>query len=314
MACQHSRQRHSVAGSNQKTNTHHISPMNHILCIIIGALLFAAIAPFIAPQGGRELFANAITAINITPKGRGTRLADASFTVRYLLAKAGSDASHIAICDATSKPLAVVPDMTPTTDQANSDLSYPLPINVLGLNEDTERMVASGVIAVDDVVAADAGGKVRTLPTAAGAYYVVGRALTASTGNNDLVEVAPTLPYLHRVGVGYALAGVGDGGAVAQITTSATGVTLNTFSGQITTVALTTAAGAEERFTVTNSKVAAGDTIALGSTYNGAGTPMLGVVNVAAGAFDLVITNLHAAAALNAALVANFAVIKAQIT
>lgn len=108
-------------------------------------------------------------------------------------------------------------------------------------------------------------------------------------------------------GVGYA---TGAGGAVTQITSSATGVTLNKVTGQITTVALTTAAAAEERFTVTNSAVAATDSIALGTTYNGAGTPMLGVVNVAAGAFDVVITNLHAANALNAAMVINFAVIK----
>lgn len=108
-------------------------------------------------------------------------------------------------------------------------------------------------------------------------------------------------------GVGYA---TGAGGAVTQITSSATGVTLSKVTGQITTVALTTAAAAEERFTVTNTNVAATDVIALSTTYNGAGTPMLGVVNVTAGAFDIVITNLHAANALNAVLVINFAVIK----
>lgn len=108
-------------------------------------------------------------------------------------------------------------------------------------------------------------------------------------------------------GVGYA---TGAGGAVTQITNSATGVTLSKVTGQITTVALTTAAAAEERFTVTNTNVAATDVIALSTTYNGAGTPIMGVVNVAAGAFDIVITNLHAANALNAVMVINFAVIK----
>lgn len=107
---------------------------------------------------------------------------------------------------------------------------------------------------------------------------------------------------------GYTQAGVG--GAVTQITTSATGVTLSKPCGQITTVALTTAAAAEERFTVTNTLIAATDTISLGTTYAGAGTPALSVMNIVAGAFDLVITNLHAANALNAALIANFAIIK----
>lgn len=107
---------------------------------------------------------------------------------------------------------------------------------------------------------------------------------------------------------GYA---TGAGGAVTQITNAATGVTLSKPCGQITTVALTTAAAAEERFTVTNTLVAATDVIVLGTTYNGAGTPMLSVVKVAAGSFDIVITNVHAANALDAVMVINFAVIKA---
>jgi len=108
-------------------------------------------------------------------------------------------------------------------------------------------------------------------------------------------------------GVGY---GTGAGGAVTQATNSSTGVTINTPTGQITTVALTTAAGAEERFTVTNSSVAATDVPVLSTTYNGNGTVALSVQKVAAGAFDIVITNLHASSAFNAAMVINFSVIK----
>lgn len=104
--------------------------------------------------------------------------------------------------------------------------------------------------------------------------------------------------------------GTGAGGAITQITNSATGVTINTSTGQITTVALTTAAGAEERFTVTNSSVAATDIPVVSTTYNGAGTVGLSVQKVGAGVFDIVITNLHASAAFNAAMVINFAVIK----
>lgn len=104
----------------------------------------------------------------------------------------------------------------------------------------------------------------------------------------------------------------GAGGAITQATSSSTGVTLNKVCGQITTVALTTAAAAEEVFTVTNSKVAATDVIALCiGTYAGNGTPIANVKNVQAGQFDVVITNLHASSALNAALLLNFAVIKA---
>lgn len=108
-------------------------------------------------------------------------------------------------------------------------------------------------------------------------------------------------------GVGYA---TGAGGAVTQATSASTGVTLNKVTGQITTVALTTAAGAEERFTVTNSSVAATDVVVLGTTYDGNGTPLLSVQKIAAGAFDIVISNAHASAEFNAAMVINFSVIK----
>lgn len=78
----------------------------------------------------------------------------------------------------------------------------------------------------------------------------------------------------------------------------------------MTAVALTTAAAAEEEFTVNNSLVAATDIIALSTTYAGAGTPILSVKGVSAGSFRIVISNVHAANALNAAMVINFAVIK----
>ena len=108
-------------------------------------------------------------------------------------------------------------------------------------------------------------------------------------------------------GVGYS---TGAGGAVTQITSAATGVTLSKPCGQITTVALTTAAAAEERFTVTNTLVDANDIVVVGTTYAGAGTPIVTATKNAAGAFDIVITNVHASAALDALMIINFAVIK----
>lgn len=109
---------------------------------------------------------------------------------------------------------------------------------------------------------------------------------------------------------GFGIA-TGYGGTVTQATSASTGVTLSKRSGQITTVALTTAAGAEEVFTVTNTEVDAKDVVVVGTTYAGAGTPLVSVKQIAADAFDIVITNLHASAALDAAVVVNFVVIKA---
>lgn len=109
------------------------------------------------------------------------------------------------------------------------------------------------------------------------------------------------------VAIGY---GSGAGGAVTQATNASTGVTINNPTGQITTVALTTAAAAEEVFTVTNAMCAATDIPIVSTTYAGAGTVQVTTKKVATGAFDIVIANLHASSALNAAVVINFAIVK----
>jgi len=104
---------------------------------------------------------------------------------------------------------------------------------------------------------------------------------------------------------------VSDGGTVTQITSPTTGVTLSTLSGQITTVAGTLAANTEETFTVTNTKVTALDTpiVTLASTAS-TGTPVAVCSAVAAGSFDITVTNLHATVALDALLVINFNIIQ----
>lgn len=161
--------------------------------IISLALLLVAAALIHLPsfRKGVEQFANALI-VNVTPKGRATFTADAAFTQRYLLATVGSTAASMAICGDASVPLGVVPDMTSSTD---TDLSYPLPCNLLGLNEDTERMIANSAIARGDTVVAAANGLVQTLPGTTGTYWVVGRANSATAANGDQVEVIPAFPY-----------------------------------------------------------------------------------------------------------------------
>lgn len=110
-------------------------------------------------------------------------------------------------------------------------------------------------------------------------------------------------------GIGYA---TGAGGAVTQITDSSTAVTLNKICGQITTVALTTAAAAEEVFDVNNSVLISTDVVVASiSGYSGSGTPFVTVRKTSDGIFRLVISNLHASAALDEAITINFAIIKA---
>ena len=100
--------------------------------------------------------------------------------------------------------------------------------------------------------------------------------------------------------------------AVTQATSITTGVTCNAYTGVITTVSQTVAGGAEASFTVTNSKVAATDTVVVSiKTHTSAGLFFPAVTAVAAGSFQISLANLDAAAGNNV-LVLNFAVIKAE--
>lgn len=100
--------------------------------------------------------------------------------------------------------------------------------------------------------------------------------------------------------------------AVTQLTNISTAVTCNAYSGVVTTVSQTVAAGAEAEFTVNNNLVAATDVVvACIKTHTSAGDFIVGVSAIAAGSFKLRLTNLNAATAGNNVLVINFVVLKA---
>lgn len=112
-------------------------------------------------------------------------------------------------------------------------------------------------------------------------------------------------------GAGYA---TGAGGTVTQATSITTAVTLNKAVGEVVTVSAATAAGAEDTFTVNNSLVGANDLVVVHlKSTSSAGTPMCFCSAVAAGSFNITITNLHAATALNNTLTIGFAVVKGVV-
>lgn len=112
-----------------------------------------------------------------------------------------------------------------------------------------------------------------------------------------------------RSGIGYAK---GAGGTVTQATNRSTGVTLSKLSGAITTDATSLAAAAEATFTVTNTRVEIGDVVVICSrSGQTAGTSFAYVSAVAAGSFNITLSNLHASTADTGAMIINFAVIKA---
>lgn len=100
--------------------------------------------------------------------------------------------------------------------------------------------------------------------------------------------------------------------AVTQASSITTGVTCSAYSGVITTVSQTVAAGAEAEFTVTNTLVAATDVVvACIKTHTSAGSFIVATSAVADGSFKLHLTNIHASTAGNNVLLINFIVLKA---
>ena len=106
------------------------------------------------------------------------------------------------------------------------------------------------------------------------------------------------------------LAGPTAGGTVTQATSKATGVTLNTESGQITMDNAQLDAGVEVTFTVTNDKIAATDCVVVNHGSAGtAGSYLVGVSTIAAGSFKITVTNASAGN-LSEAIVINFVALK----
>lgn len=97
--------------------------------------------------------------------------------------------------------------------------------------------------------------------------------------------------YLGNVG-GFAGYGTGQGGAVTQATSKATGVTLNTPAGAITMHAANLAAGAAVSFTLTCSTLGANDALICHRKSGGtAGAYRVEVDSVAAGSAVITVTN-----------------------
>jgi hypothetical protein len=109
-------------------------------------------------------------------------------------------------------------------------------------------------------------------------------------------------------GIGYA---TGAGGTVTQLTSKATGVTLNKTCGQITMNAAALAAAAEVSFTLTNSTIAANDVVFV-SIKSGATAAayFVTVGATAAGSCSITLGNTSAGS-LSETVVLNFVVIKA---
>jgi len=135
--------------------------------------------------------------------------------------------------------------------------------------------------------------------------------ITSCTGSPTLTALTAT-GNIRITGTGSLGYSTGSGGAVTQLTSKTTGVTLNKSNGKITMEA-TTAIGiaASVVFTLTNSFIAVTDAvianIATGGTAN---AYTVDVLTVAAGSVGLRVTNISVGI-LSEAVVVSFAIIKA---
>ena len=198
------------------------------------------------------------------------------------MANIAISALPVATTQAGADVLPIVQATTSTTKQLSVTNLFTSPTFVTpGLGT-----VASGVIS-----ACTSTSMVLTTP-----------AIGAATGTS--LTATGTIVSTGTAGVGYA---TGAGGAVTQITSRTTGVTLNKTTGAIT---LFSAAGSSTAatFTVTNSTVAATDVVIL-NQKSGTDLYDLMVTAVAAGSFNL--TFRTTGGTTTETPVFNFAVIKA---
>lgn len=122
-----------------------------------------------------------------THAGSITKLADAAITTRNLLVKIGTDAGHVALAGVSDIPLGVATDEPAAAED-------PVNVALLGAHAGTLLGVASAAITAGDLVVAAANGKLRTLPTSAGTYHIVGRAIAAAGADGDTIEFVPSFP------------------------------------------------------------------------------------------------------------------------
>lgn len=155
-----------------------------LVSLIVAIVLFAS---WIAsrPRGAQFTpLANSITS--------GTRCGDIPVTLeaavarRHLLLKQGVAAGSGLICTQADRPLGFAEDEGAIGDK--------IAMHRLGMAGRTVLGVASGVIAENARLVPANGGKLRTLPAAAGTYWVCAEAIEGAADDEE-IEVVGCVPF-----------------------------------------------------------------------------------------------------------------------
>jgi hypothetical protein len=145
-----------------------------------------------------------------------------------------------------------------------------------------------------------------SFPDATGTVALVAGSNQQVIYNNAGVQAGGNLGYNATTGVfGY----VSGTGTITQATNKATGVTLNSPTGQITMNGAALAADTTVSFTLTNSSITANDVLILNHISAGTAGSYLLNAQAAAGSASINVRNITAGA-LSEAIVIGFAVIK----
>lgn len=126
-----------------------------------------------------------------THAGTITLRSASAMTARNRLLAVGENTGEVQLADTSEAPIGVGLDNTTAAGET-------LAVALLGTNGDTHIGQASGSVSYGDFIVPAADGKVRTLPSAAGSYYIIGRALNDAL-NDQKVAYAGCMATLRVV-------------------------------------------------------------------------------------------------------------------
>jgi len=138
------------------------------------------------PQRRRTVFAN--SAIG-TYENRFTAESTSLLSEPYLCVRLTSNPQEVSLCEAADTPIGVAHDVVSTAGDR-------VAVSLLGCAQSTMIAVADGPIMQGSYLVPAAGGKVRMLPTSAGTYTLLGRALKGTLpGSPVTFDPIPAIPH-----------------------------------------------------------------------------------------------------------------------
>ena len=192
-----------------------------------------------------------------------------------------------------------------STFGGDADLTWNKTTNVLGITGDV-NLSDGGTYTTTLQTITPTAARTISFPDATGTVALVAGSSGQVVYNNAGVQAGGNLGYNATTGVfGY----VSGTGTVTQATNKATGVTLNSPTGQITLNGAALAADTTVSFTLTNSSITANDVLILNHLSAGTAGSYLLNAQAAAGSASINVRNITAGS-LSEAIVICFAVIK----